>query len=352
MNIIKVFSLAVIMLVLQGCQMPGHLDEDVLQLRVDDLLANQKYQRAIDLVAKQQPQTAKLEQQHRRLVDGAEHYRRSLAAQVNGLAKNSRWVEAEALMSQGVNNYPSEEMRSQYDSIILRREAYLEKHWRQLNYQRASVIPDNIAEVNKLLAAQPGDKQAQNLSKQYAQESLELLKFVVETAEMNEGRGRYTAAKADYQLAKLLSLDKQYGDEMRRLDGKLLALQQAKKKQKQQSLLKQKQKLEAQFLASIASGELQAAEKQLANIAALGIDSQRLQGYREVLDEKVARAVSILVMKANTAYTLGEIEAAIADWQQALVLQPNNSVVVEKLARAKAFKNYYESLQGDKLTSE
>jgi tetratricopeptide (TPR) repeat protein len=94
------------------------------------------------------------------------------------------------------------------------------------------------------------------------------------------------------------------------------------------------------------------AERQLAKVAELGIDSQRLQRYQEVLNQKIASAVSVLVIKANTAYTLGEIESAIVDWQQALALQPNNAVVVEKLARAKAFKNYYESLQLERLSSD
>jgi tetratricopeptide (TPR) repeat protein len=352
MTTVKIIAFAFLLLLLSGCQMNGQLKDDELQLQLDNYVAGHHYQRAIDLIAKQQPQTDEHTLRHRQLVDSAEHYRRSVTKQADGLAVKSRWVEALSVMQKGVTSYSSAEMRAHYDNLVKRRDNYLQDHWRRLNYQRASVIPQNITEINKLLSAQPSDKQADLLATQYAQESLQLLVSVIETAEINESKGRYTLAKTNYQLAKKLSLNKQYNDEISRLDAKLLALHRNKRQQQSQLKIKQKKKLESQFLASIASGDLLVAERQLAKVAELGIDSQRLQRYQEVLNQKIASAVSVLVIKANTAYTLGEIESAIVDWQQALALQPNNAVVVEKLARAKAFKNYYESLQLERLSSD
>ena len=82
-----------------------------------------------------------------------------------------------------------------------------------------------------------------------------------------------------------------------------------------------------------------------ANVAKSNTEKSWVKIQQRKLNKSIQEKVDSALKRGQYSYSKGRIDEAISIWKQALTLSPNNRQLKDSLARAKKFKETYESLK-------
>lgn len=325
---LRLFAILLITLLLGACSHVNFL----LQSKPDQvatLIEQQRFYPALDLIdatPRDDPDYARLTELRSEVLTAISRYesdRLKVSAQLiasNDLSKALQTVE------EALSHVPASkkllQRRSQVQRSIERHTAATELALAQL---RAETLPREIALLEKMQRYSADTAVADALQNKRSEADTARNLLIAETKRLIK-KGEMDRARHNASLAHTIHAGKDSRELLNRIDGSI-----------QQDRLKRLRRV-------IESGDLRAA-KQIA--ATLDGKSPEERALLDSLNGKVHLEVSRLIREGQHAYTKGNLDKAITQWEQALQLDPDNGEIKTLLQRARTFKTNYQRFKGN-----
>lgn len=336
----RLTSLSCILLLTACAGMTGHWSNP--NQAVEDFLAKQEYSRAMEVIASVEPQNPEYETLQKK--------RKVILAQIREFENDSiklqnrykikqQWPQAIAIADNDIKKLPASRKLIDYRQQLLKdRNEYIASKQLQLAIGQAGSLPEAIKLLEDIDRAIP-DKKPQIQALLIARSQNGTAHSILLSAAKKEFDNKnWRKAKQYLALANQLQANTEANELLARITQKIdreevkasrsLKLEHQKirheKLEKLELALNDKNYLQARDI----SQQLEIWKKKDKTVA------RALDSYQESIDQESGKLTS----KGQKLYTKGYIDQAIENWKMALLLDPDNSDIRERLQRAEKFK--------------
>ena len=309
---------------------------------VEQFLAEQQYSRAMEVIASvdhEHPDYEALQKQRKLILAEIRDFEINSIKLQNRYKSKQQWPQAIAIADSDIKKLPASQKLIGYrQQLIKDRNQYMETKQLQLAIGQANSLPGAIKILEDIDRAIP-DKEIQVEALLITRsQSNNAHSILISAAKKESGNKNWRTAKQYLVLANQLGADNEANELLanisQRIDREELKI--SKSHQLKNQKIKN-QKLEKLELALNEKNYLQARDisKQLQvwknqdKTVAMALDN-----YQQTVDQESGKLTS----KGQKLYTKGHIDLAIEKWKLALLLDPDNSDIQERLQRAEKFK--------------
>ncbi len=340
---------AITVLCLSACsQLTVMMGGDVVE-ETNQLVAANRYDRAFALHESLKPEMqreTRVQQSKKKLQVSAKKFEDATLKKARRFKNGGKWPEALGLIEQALSGYESSgRLQFEYKSLLSARNELRDRQWLALSVERAKNLQRLNADLQDLLLVDSAYSDAKKLHKNYRSEARDLARYLADAAEGKQREGLYGEALRLYRLANELSDRDKWNQQVANLE-KFHAQDEASKKKsnakrRQQRLLSEREV----FQEYLRDDQLLKAKLQLRKLESIDSNTELLKRMHDSLDKHIARKVQQLTEQGKKYYANQQLEQAIKNWEEALVLDPSNEELATLYRRAKTFKAYYEKLQ-------
>lgn len=317
-----------LMLALQACSQLSSLLYNKPE-KVKSLVANEQFYGALDLIdatPQSDPDYQTLTELRKDVLAAIDEFERQSLRQADELAKQSRLRQALDLVEQSLVRLPASkaltEKRKDLEKLLDRRLYQTEV---RIAEHRAGFLPEEISLLRELQNYSSDDSIESALAYRMRDADTTRAILLEQTKNYIE-QSQWQSARRYAELADRIQSDKQTKTLIAKIDANVL----------NQHL--------AQLRKAIDQDDLMRARK-----LASGLDAgePRVREQIQRLNDKISEKVLKLSRAGQNAYTKGDLDLAIQQWEQALRLSPENEDIKNQLQRAKTFKKNYQKFKSN-----
>lgn len=360
------FIIALLLLIMAGCATQIRSTSDLAD-QVDQQLNEHRYGdalRSVEEFAAREPNTEHLGRLREHAVATAARYESEAIVAANERVAGGDWHAAQVIYRKARFNFPeSSALSAAEKDFTARRDAFIE-HLRIVQYaEKASYLSAEIAQLEQISAATPFNLHTRReLAQQKTQRQL------IATALLNAGESQlaaknYVAARRYLTLSNDLVATTASLDALRQVP--LLVKRQPIKfrpktkpvavRMAASTLITRPDsnvdidfeltQIMAAYHAAREQGDLIMAQRKLKQALSLRPHSGKLATEQNALTAAVQQHVHEKLENGKYLYSMGEVDAAIAAWQIATALAPDDQSLLQRLERAQKFRQRYEELK-------
>jgi tetratricopeptide (TPR) repeat protein len=309
---------------------------------VDHFLAEQKYSKAMEVIASvdnTNPDYDSLQQRRKLILAEIKQFEDDSINLQYRYKTKQQWPEAIDIVDNAIMKLPtSQKLINTRQQLIKDRDSYINEKQLNLAISQANSLPQALELLEKINTAKPKQKEIEQEILVTRGQSHSAQKILLSHASLEFERKNWRTAKKYLILSIQLKPDQEGSALLTKTDRQIKLEDSRTKKSRHKIYLKNRDgQLEKLEIALHEKNYLQA--KNLAQQLKLSKKSDQqitaaLAHYQQTIDSEVDHLTS----KGQQLYTKGLIDHAIEHWQQALLLEPSNSDIQERLRRAETFK--------------
>lgn len=333
MKYLRLFLFALIASTTSGCAFIYSLDRNLLE-QVEQWQKQHEYSRALDTIAvvsKSHPQYAQLQKKKQELIEEAERFEKIRMREINAHIEAGDWQAAESSLNDTLEKLPdSEIMQERYREFMQLRAQHLKSLYYQLYINKAEWLVKNKDVQRELSRTIPNDRNTRQSLQKHKEETEKVYKQLIICGIEAQNVDDLELAEQCYLLAEELkpsettraiitTIQKEL---TRRAHRETLVLS----KRSQQRLDKAKQLMQ--------SGKLRAAHSLYLKIRPRDRNHALVRAFKQELDKRIAANVKSRIETGRKLYSQGEIEQALAVWNEVRKLDPHNEYLNNHIDRA------------------
>jgi tetratricopeptide (TPR) repeat protein len=333
----------IVFTVLSGCT-TFYANSDHASNQIDIWVSSNKYDKALDTIRAMSEDHPDYDTLTNAIVDiekQRQQYIQGIIRKARRFEPNKDWVRAESLIDEGLKNLPDA------PELLTQKMFYQQQRADRVYKDKTAIL---LARANYLITSRPyqesalynsrGKYVAEQEFNSYLEESKQVSRELYAVGYSYWQQKKFTQAKQ----ALTLSIETSPNTLSTELLDQLLAeeSQQRASARHMQSKRAQEQlpELEKSFYERLKSNDLRGAQKVLNEIRAMDITD--ISSYEKQLKNQRTLRIQNLIKSGDTLYNAGYIGEAVIRWQQALIIDPQNQVVQQKIDRAETFLNNFE----------
>lgn len=309
---------------------------------VEQFLSRQQYSRAMEVIASvdhQHPEYEALQKKRKLILTEIKEFETDSIKLQNRYKSKQQWPQAIAIADSDIKKLPASQKLIDYrQKLIKERNQTIENKQLQLAIGQANSLPDSIKLLEYINSAIPNKKTQEQALLITRSQSNTAHSTLISAAKKEYNNNNWRKAKQHLVLANRLQADNEANELLASISQRIdrEELKNSKSRQiKHQKIRNQKlEKLELALndknylQARDISEQLQAWKRQDKTVAIA------LNNYQKTIDKESNKLTS----KGQKLYTKGYIDLAIANWKLALLLDPDNSDILDRLQRAEKFQ--------------
>lgn len=316
--------------------------------RLEQLLADQRYSQALELidkVPKSSPLYLQLRQQRKEIEQRATEYDDAVVKQVTEHQRQLEWQQAEHLFEMALYRLPkNSRTASAYPEFLEQRRHYINDQQLTLNLLLAERMVEVGQYYENIYRADPS-WQASRALKHHLRQRAELAKYMAEQGFDALNADNFNDAKKYLRLSERLQPNVDVAVALKKVSAELDA-RWAKdiekyKERRQQELAR----LVVDYDTAFSAGDYLAARGAIEQLIKLDPENQQNRMRRSRLDAAVEREVRAAMVEGEQAYLQGDVLQALEIWRNAIIMAPNHPQLQGHIARAERFVERYESLK-------
>lgn len=348
-NLHPLLLLVVITFTLDGCAYIHSLDRD-LDTKVQQWMREQEYSKALDALSHVRQNHKQYELLQKRKIEvqrAADRFEKVKLREVNAHIEAEDWQAAESTLNYSMAKLPdSKKLQVAYDDFIKQRAHYLKGLYYQLSINKAEWLVKNKSVKKELARSLPDNRQAQKVKQQQQKEITEVHKQLTICGIETLNIGDLELAEQCYMLANELKPDKNTEKIILDIQRKLA------KQQKRKPLLvsKRGQKQLEKAKSSLSQGELKVALAAYKKIPSKDKKHALVVAFRQELNSRIKTSVKQGIKLGRKLYSQGQIEQAVAVWNDVLELDPNNEYLKSHVERAQRVIENLDKLKKQEST--
>ena len=331
---LKTAITALALLALNGCAFFHSFDKDLDQ-QVDKWLAQGEYTRALDaleLVRPSHPKYQLLQKKKKQVLQQADRYEKNSLKQVNELVAKQDWDKAEKILNEGMKKLPdSDNVQHAYEEFIRLRANHLKSLYYKVYINKAEWLVKNKDINEELERALPKNRESLNAIREHKEEIQhvyqQLLVCGIEANNIND----LDLAEQCYLLAYELKPSDEIKSTLINIQQQLSRLE----KHKTTVLSKRARHFLEESKTAMQAGKLKQALELYNQIPGTEKRHGLVKSYKQELDKRINKNVDDGIEVGRKLYSQGQIEQALAIWNELLALAPNNEYLVSHIERAK-----------------
>jgi len=325
---------ASIILQLSGCALIHSLDKD-LDKQIDVWIQEREFTKAMDalnLVRHTHPKYQILQQKKREVIQASTAYESASLARANELLLTQQWDAAEKVLNDSLEKLPdSKKVRQAYQEFIKQRATYLKSLYYQLYINKAEWLVKNKDINNKLERVLPKNRDTRNAIDQHKQEIEHVHKQLVVCGIEAMDIEDLNLAEQCFLLANELKPSADIKGTLADIQKQLSRLE----KQKVVTLSNRGRYLLDKSQQTMQEGKLKQALDLYEQIPAKDRRHGLVKSYKQELDKRINQNVTQGIEVGRKLYSQGEIEQALAIWNDLTKLAPDNEYLNSHIDRAK-----------------
>ncbi len=338
--------------------------QDASSRAIDQLVAAQHFGEAIQALERDIKNGADRQALLKQTLEQAAAYDQATAAAIRSAAESEDWQTAFRYLYEGARNYPEgPQIRKRIEELAPRQNARIRELRIALIVERADWILKTRPILKELSYTDLSDVASSSAVDQLAEESkriaAELSAFGIEALGNNnlplaerclaKSDELYPSAENIRALERLDHRRNEVAHERQRQERERLRADSERQK-KQRRADAERTRQEARNLASDVRGairrsELGLAQQLLGRLEETDPEYPELEALRGLLDTTIAVRVDELLAHGNDLYGNGNIREARDVWEQARLLNPDNSRVRDRIFRADQVLNNLDEQQ-------
>lgn len=322
------------LLALPGCAFFYSLDKDLDQ-QVDKWLEQREYTQALDaldLVRPNHPKYKLLQKKKQQVIKEAEQYEKTSLKKVNELVARQEWDPAEKILNESMEKLPdSESIQQAYAEFIRLRANHLKSLYYKLYINKAEWLVKNKDINQELERALPKNRESLNAIREHKNEIQhvyqQLLVCGIEAMNIND----LDLAEQCYLLAYELKPSDEIKSTLTNVQQQLSRLE----KHKTTVLSKRARHYLEESKTAMQAGKLKQALELYNEIPATEKRHGLVKSYKQELDKRISNNVNDGIEVGRKLYSQGQVEQALAIWNELLALAPDNEYLISHIERAK-----------------
>lgn len=331
---VKILFTIITLMAVSGCAFLYSLDKD-LDKQVDAWVMEHEYTKALDaleLVRASHPKYKLLQKKKNEVKKAAKKYETSNLQKVNELITRQEWDAAEKILNESMEKLPdSEKIQQAYQDFIRFRATYLKSLYYQLYINKAEWLVKNKNVNKKLEQALPKNRDNKNIIREHQQEVQHIYQKMLVCGIEGINIGDLDLAEQCYLLANELIPDPEIKAKLDDIQTQLSKLE----KNKPFKLSKHSRHLLDQSKQTMQSGKLKEALVIYDKIPGTDKRHGLVKSYKQELDRRIEQNVAEGIEVGRKLYSQGEVEQALAIWNELMKLAPDNEYLISHIERAK-----------------
>ena len=332
--LIKILILSFALATLPGCALLYSLDKD-LDKQVDSWIKENEFTKAMDalnLVRPSHPKYKILQKKKNEVQNAAVTYEKNNLKKADELITQQRWDEAEKILNVSMEKLPdSDKIQTAYQEFIKIRATYLKSLYYQLYINKAEWLVKNKDVNIKLERVLPKNRDTKIAIDQHKQEIQHVYQQLIVCGIEGMNIDDLDLAEQCFLLANELKPSSEIKatlvDVQRQLS-KLENRKTVKLSNRGRHLLdKSKQSMQA--------GKLKQAVDIYGKIPGTDKRHGLVKSYKQELDRRINQNVTQGIEVGRKLYSQGEVEQALAIWNELMKLAPDNEYLISHIDRAK-----------------
>ncbi|MCW8196481.1 hypothetical protein F6455_16930 [Proteobacteria bacterium 005FR1] len=346
--------------ILSGCSTMPTGPERIA--RVDELVATHEFAKAEALLADidaRDPAFEALVVRRRAIRPLIVRFEENIAERVDELKKADEWPEAEALLDQALEKLPdSEALRKTERRFYADRDERLDHIDREISLLRGEHLAAKAPLVEMAEEVHPRSIKTRWQAYLHGRETEQLAAELADCGELALEEARYDLAESCLKMAAALTEDESTANQ-------LVALQQRRAREQAEAAARAKAEQQAEAAARIARkteqvGQLKtryrdlvdagwwaAAKEVLSELQEKAPEDPDVVAWNEELQKVVSDRVEANIKEGQALYSRGRLHEALAVWQDAAKLAPENPVLQAHISRVERFIAKLERLNKD-----
>jgi tetratricopeptide (TPR) repeat protein len=305
-----------------------------LDSKIQQWMREQEYSKALDALSHVRPNHKQYQQLIKRKSEvqrAADRFEKVKLREVYAHIEAEDWQAAESTLNYSMAKLPdSKKLQVAYDDFIKKRAHYLKGLYYQLSINKAEWLVKNKSVQKELSRTLSDDREAKKVEKQQQKEIAEVHKQLNICGIEALNIGDLELAEQCYLLANELKPDKQTEKTILDIQRKLA------KQQKRKPLLisKRGQKLLETAKSSLKQGDLKDALTAYKKIPNKDKKHALVVAFKQELNSRIKASVKQGIKLGRKLYSQGQIEQAVAVWNDVLELDPKNEYLKSHIERA------------------
>jgi len=309
---------------------------------IDQLLAEQQYSRAMELIASvnsDNPDYETLQQKRKAILVEINQFENDSIKLQKRYASKYQWPEAIDIIDNAIKKLPaSEKLIDARQNVLKARDNYIQEKQLKLAINQAESLPQAIKLLESINSADPEQVDSAQALLVAIGQAGSAQQTLFAQAKIETDKRNWRVAKKYLSLSKQLKADQETEQLLAETNRQIELENTRNNKSQQQAYIEKRDNLLAELEQSLSQQNYMQAKQlakklQQSNTQDIQI-KQALTGYKEVIDKEV----NTLTLKGQQLYTKGFIDQAITNWQKAQLLDQDNKDLQERLSRAETFK--------------
>lgn len=311
---------------------------------IDNMRQQHRYNSALAVLDAEAKSAPDYPSRRQALIQEAQQYQTQVLHDVDELAKQKQFAQAQALLDKILPELPeSDELRSFTEQFQNNRDRYVQKTLDQLYQLRVSQLPRE-ATIYQALQNSASDPELRALAARHQQDTEFFARQLAAAGAQALAQGENSKAVQYLTVANQLNPSPQLAQQLSRAEQ---AISNNREKYQAARYAEREQKyreLNGGIQQALQDRDYVAARQLLEQAKALSIHNEDTEAYQRKLDTAVNAFVKRRVEDGNRRYANGHIEEALQIWRQADSLAPSQELK-ERIEKAQKFMERYQQLQ-------
>lgn len=319
--------------VLNGCAFLHSFDKD-LDTRIQQWLREHEYSKALDAlthVRKGHTQYEQLQKRKAEVLEAADRFEKVKLREIEAHIAAKDWQAAESSLNYSMSKLPdSEKLQNAYNDFIQKRGLHLKGLYYQLYINKAEWLVKNKGVQQELARALPEDKDRKKATQQQQKEIETVYQQLLICGIEGTNIGDLELAEQCYLLADELIPSKEIQKTIIEIQAKLSK----KRKLKPLLLSKRGKKLLETAKSTLKQGDLKITLNAYNKIPMKDKKHALVTAFKQELDSRIKQNVAQGIELGRKLYSQGQIEQALAIWNDLRELDPHNEYLLSHIDRA------------------
>jgi len=335
--------------ILNGCAFVYSFDKD-LDSKIQSWMREHEYSKALDAlshVREGHSQYDLLQKRKKEVEQAAARFEKLKLREIEAHIAAEDWQAAESLLNYSMGKLPdSEKLQTAYNDFIKKRGMHLKGLYYQLYINKAEWLVKNKDVQEELARTLPDDRATRKATQQHQQEIETVYQQLLICGIEAINIGDLELAEQCYLLADELRPSKEIQTTIIDIQRKLSA----KQKNKPLLLSERGRKLLEKAKTTLKQGDLKVTLKAYQKIPTKDKKHALVTAFKQDLDVRIKENVAQSIELGRKLYSQGQIEQALAVWNDVRELDPDNEYLISYIERAQRVIENLDKLKKQEST--
>jgi hypothetical protein len=332
--------------ILPGCTLLDYQDPQ-LGNKIDTLLQQNEYQVALNKLSHvntDHPDYRGLMKKKQQVLRAAEKFENEIYNKAQQQISNDLWHDANQTYQYGIEKYgESKKLNSAYRDFLSERQSYQDELRFQLLINQAESLIKNKNIEHELYRVTPDNRDVKQELDHHEKAARQAHTRLLICGEVSEKNRDYITAEKCYTLANQIKKEDSTSKKIAQVQNKI----EVKQRNEKYRLTEKGQVLLSKAKQALESNNLKQALNLYKRIPAKDKNSKRAIKFKAALDKQVNQSVTQGIEVGRKLYSQGEIEQAIAVWNDLLELDPGNKNLSGHINRAQRVLEKLKQIEKD-----